>query len=118
MIRFGSNTPWQVFEAKRNDVLYLWPIASNSIKQKIADELGSNVVQPRSRGRPATEARNLILAEAKRRIDGYRDLPTTLKEFANELYSWFEVKHRDKDPIAAPTIQTLVRNMWNSRPQE
>jgi hypothetical protein len=101
------------FDVLRENVLRIWP-AKASEQQGAAD----NVIPIRRSGRPTSESHVLILDEARRRINSDKDLPKSLKEFANHLQRWLATEHDDEKPLAAGYIQTIVRHLWNNRPRK
>jgi len=98
------------------------PLAAKTIKQKIAGEIGSNVVPlsaaRRHQVRPRSKAHDLIFEEAKRRMDADENFPGALKAFVAELAHWFHCQYPDEETLADSTIETLVRPVFQKWKQQ
>jgi hypothetical protein len=68
--------------------------------------------QPKPSGRPSS--RDLVRAEAQRRLDSGL-VPSTLKEFGNKLSEWLRDNHPDAPPMAGPTVEDNIRDLFSAR---
>jgi hypothetical protein len=69
------------------------------------------LVPDKPAGRPSS--RDLIRTEAQRRLAS-GTVPLTLKEFGNELSVWLRENHPNAAPMAPPTVEDNIRDLWTA----
>jgi hypothetical protein len=70
-------------------------------------------LEPDNLGRPSS--RDLVRAEAQRQLDSAEPVPPTLKEFGNKLSKWLRDNHPDAPPMAGPTVEDNIRDLFSAR---
>jgi hypothetical protein len=106
----GARRRWQSVEIN---------VADLRIDVGVAKPATSAAAIPKTGGRPSDK--DLIIAEAKRRMAANGPRPPTLIEFARELQQWLNTQpnaHRNSKTgkvMAVDTIEGHIRSLWNER---